>query len=355
MGSPPRPSSRRSAGRNGRIQRRRVLLLTHPDLVPPDAGATRSARDAFALKTESDVITTLRASGHDVHVLGVQWELRPIREAVERIQPDLVFNLLEEFYGETTYDHHVVSYLELKRIPYTGCNPRGLVLARGKAISKMLATHHRIRVPHFAVFPRGKKTRRPRELTFPLIVKSLVADASLGIAKASVVDSDEKLAERVRFIHERIGHDAIAEQFIIGRELSVSVMGNDRLRAFTPWELRQTSLAADEPLIATERLKHDPVFQQRNGVVIGPATDLPDEITTKLIRDSKRIYRLLELSGYARIDFRLDAEGRSYFLEANPNPDIAQGEEFAQSAAHDGVPYPALLDRLLQLGLDRAS
>ena len=333
---------------------RRVLLLTHPDLVPPDATASRSEREAFAVKTESDVITTLRASGHEVHVLGVQWELHPIREAIERLQPDIVFNLLEEFYGETMYDHHVVSYLELTRIPYTGCNPRGLVLARGKAIAKMLATHHRIRVPRFAVFPRGKKTRRPRELTFPLIVKSLVADASLGIAKASVVESDEKLAERVRFIHERIGHDAIAEQFIVGRELSVSVLGDARLTAFAPWELRQTSLGAHEPLIATERLKHDPIYQERTGVVIGPATELPEALVTSLIRESKRIYRMLELSGYARIDFRLDAEGRSYFLEANPNPDIARQEEFAQSAAHGGLPYPELLERLLHLGLRHA-
>ena len=333
---------------------RRVLLLTHPDLVPPDTTASRSEREAFAVKTESDVITTLRAIGHEVHVLGVQWELHPIREAIERLQPDIVFNLLEEFYGETMYDHHVVSYLELKRIPHTGCNPRGLVLARGKAIAKMLATHHRIRVPRFAVFPRGRTVRRPRELTFPLIVKSLVADASLGIAKASVVESDEKLAERVRFIHERIGHDAIAEQFIVGRELSVSVLGDTRLTAFAPWELRQTSLGAKEPLIATERLKHDPIYQERTGVVIGPATDLPEALVTSLIRDSKRIYRMLELSGYARIDFRLDAEGRSYFLEANPNPDIARQEEFAQSAAHGGLAYPELLERLLHLGLRHA-
>ena len=333
---------------------RRVLLLTHPDLVPPDTTASRSEREAFAVKTESDVITTLRAIGHEVHVLGVQWELHPIREAIERLQPDIVFNLLEEFYGETMYDHHVVSYLELTRIPYTGCNPRGLVLARGKAIAKMLATHHRIRVPRFAVFPRGRTVRRPRELTFPLIVKSLVADASLGIAKASVVESDEKLAERVRFIHERIGHDAIAEQFIVGRELSVSVLGDTRLTAFAPWELRQTSLGAHEPLIATERLKHDPIYQERTGVVIGPATDLPEALVTSLIRDSKRIYRMLELSGYARIDFRLDAEGRSYFLEANPNPDIARQEEFAQSAAHGGLAYPELLERLLHLGLRHA-
>ena len=158
----------------------------------------------------------------------------------------------------------------------------------------------------------------------------------------------------MRFIHERIGHDAIAEQFIVGRELSVSVLGDTRLTAFAPWELRQTSLGAHEPLIATERLKHDPIYQERTGVVIGPATELPEALVTSLIRESKRIYRMLELSGYARIDFRLDAEGRSYFLEANPNPDIARQEEFAQSAAHGGLAYPELLERLLHLGLRHA-
>lgn len=329
----------------------RVLLLTHPDFVPPDETADLSVRAAFALKTESDVITTLRTMGHDVHVLGVQWELRPIRDAIDRLQPDIVFNLLEEFHGEPAFDHNVVGYLELLRIPYTGCNPRGLMLARGKALAKKLLAYHRLPAPDFLVVPRGRMVRRPKRLAFPLIVKSLTADASLGISKASVVDSDDRLAERVRFIHERIGTDAIAERFIEGRELYVSLLGDDRVVAFPPWELLAERADPHEPLIATERLKHDPVYQERKGVTIRPARDLPADVHTRLLRDAKRIYRILELSGYARLDFRLDAEGRCHFLEANPNPDIARGEEFAQAAAAEGLAYPALLDRILRLGL----
>jgi D-alanine-D-alanine ligase len=335
------------------MKRLRVLLLTHPDLVPPDGAVARDSRAGFEIKTEADVRDGLRALGHAVRVLGVQWDLGPIREAVETFAPDIVFNLLEEFHGETMYDHNVVSLLELLQVPYTGCNPRGLVLARGKALAKKLLTYHRIRVPEFAVFPRGRATRRPRDLGFPLIVKSLTADASLGISKASVVADDAELAARVRFIHDRVRTDAIAERFVDGRELYVSVLGDDRLRTFAPWELTARPTTPGEPLIATERLKHDPAYQSRHAVAIRPAEDLPAEVTERLLRDSKRIYRILELSGYARLDFRLDAEGRAWFLEANPNPDIARGEEFAESAAHAGLPYPELLQRLLALGLRR--
>ena len=120
----------------------------------------------------------------------------PIREEIEGWKPHAVFNLLEEFHGETAYDQNVASYLELLRVPYTGCNPRGLMLARGKDLSKTLVAYHRIATPAFHVFPMQRKVRRPPRLQFPLIVKTLSEDASRGIAQASVVNSDEKLIER---------------------------------------------------------------------------------------------------------------------------------------------------------------
>jgi D-alanine-D-alanine ligase len=333
------------------MRKLRILVLTHPDLVPPDVISSLSTKEAFEIKTEMDVILTLRKLGHDVHVLGVQWELRPVREAVDVLKPDIVFNLLEEFHGETVYDHNVVGFLELMKVPYTGCNPRGLMLSRGKALSKKLLAYHRIRVPDFAVFPVGRKVKRPRRLAFPLIVKSLIEHSSLGISQASLVDSDEKLAERVRFVHERIGTDAIAEQFIEGRELYVSVLGNDRLVAFTPWELIAEKADPDQPLIATAKAKHDLDYQTKKGIIIRAAQELHPEIEARMLHDSKRIYRILELTGYARVDFRLDAQGRTYFLEANPNPDISEHEEFAAAANYDGIAYPKLLERIVRLGL----
>lgn len=328
----------------------RILALMHPEFVPAESRDGLSAQEESDSKTEYDVVHTLRKAGHEVHPLGVQYELFPIRDAIEQLKPQIVFNLLEEFHGEVLFDQNVVSFLELMHMPYTGCNPRGMIISRGKALSKKLVAYHRIRVPDFAVFAMGHKVRRPPRLKFPLIVKSLIEHASIGIARASVVDSDEKLAERVQFIHERVGTDAIAEQFIEGRELYVSVLGNDRLAVFPVWELVAKNRPEGEPLIATAKVKHDVEYQQRHGIDTGHA-DLPEELSARITHAARRIYKILELTGYARLDFRLDASGQFYFLEANPNPEIAEREEFASAARAAGVSYKELLERIVKLGL----
>jgi D-alanine-D-alanine ligase len=336
------------------VKPHRILVLLHPDLMPPESARGYSEQEINVWKTEYDVITTLRASGHEVLPLGVQNELRPIREAIDDWHPDIVFNLLEEFHGETVYDQNVASYLELARIPYTGCNPRGLILARGKDLSKKLLHFHRVPVPEFAVFPLGRRVARPRRLAFPLIVKSLDQDASIGIAQASVVDSDEKLAERVAFIHERVRTAAIAERYISGRELYVGVLGNERLRVLPVWEMEFSRLARGALPIATERVKHDTDYQEQRGVLQGPAKDLPPAVAARIAALTRRVYRTLALDGYARIDFRLSEEGVPFFIEANPNPEIAASQEFAQSAKHDGLGYAELLNRIVALGIQRA-
>jgi D-alanine-D-alanine ligase len=337
------------------MKKLRVLVLVHPDLIPPESPKGFSEREINEWKTEYDVVSTLRAAGHEVRPLGVYDELRPIREAFEEWKPHVVFTLLEEFRGQAAYDQNVVSYLELMRIPYTGCNPRGLMLARGKGLSKTLVHYHRIPVPDFFIIPKGRKVKRPPRLGLPLIVKSLSEDASLGIAQASVVENDEKLAERVAFIHDSIGTAALVEQYIAGREIYVGVIGNDRLRVLPVWELQFGDMPQDAWLIATEKVKHDPDYQERRRILHGPAKDLSPELSVRIQRAAKRIYRTLELDGYARIDFRLTADGVAYFLEANPNPEVAKSQEFATAAKHDGIEYPDLLQRIVALGMRRAS
>lgn len=333
----------------------RVLVLVDPELMPPDSCKGYSEQEINVWKTEYDVVSTLRAARHEVRPLGVRDELKPIRDEIESWKPDVVFCLLEQFNGDVIYDQSAASYLELMRIPYTGCNPRGLMLARGKDLSKTLVHYHRIPVPAFAVFPMRRKIRRPARLALPLIVKSLSEDASLGISQASVVDTDDKLEERVAFIHERIGTAAIAEQYVEGRELYVGVLGNDRLRALPVWELEFGNMAQGSRHIATEKVKHDPDYQERRGILHRPAEDLAPELYARIQRNAKRIYRTLELDGYARIDFRLSTDGIPYFLEANPNPEIAESQEFAAAARHDGLAYPDLLRRILALGIGRAA
>lgn len=335
------------------MKRLRVLVLLHPDLMPPDSLQGYSEREINEWKTEYDVVTTLRANGHDVRALGVQDALRPIRDVVDAWKPDVVFNLLEQFHGETAFDQNVVSYLELLRIPYTGCNPRGLMLARGKDLSKKLVAYHRIPVPRFAVFPMRRKVKRPARLGFPLIVKSVSKDASEGIAQASVVYTDEKLEERVQFIHARLATSAIAEQYIEGRELYVGVLGNSRMRVFPVWELEFGEAREGSVKIATRKVKHDTDYQERHGILQGLAEGLGAELEARIKQMAKRICRTLELDGYARVDFRLSADNIPYFLEANPNPEIAKNEEYASAAEYDGLDYPALLDRILALARSR--
>src|SRR5580658_6577888 len=337
------------------MKKLRVLLLVHPDLIPPESSKGYTEQEINVWKTEYDVVTTLRAAGHEVRPLGVHDELKPIRDDIDAWKPDVVFTLLEQFRGEAIYDQNVVSYLELMHVPYTGCNPRGLMLARGKDLSKTLAHYHRVPVPAFTVFPMRRKVRRPARLALPLIVKSLNEDGSYGISQASVVDSDAKLAERVNFIHERVGTPAIAEQYIEGREIYVGILGNDRLRVLPVWELTFGNMAEGDWLIATEKVKHDPDYQERRQILHGPAKNLGPELVARIQRIAKRIYRTLELDGYARIDFRLAADGTPYFLEANPNPEIAESQEFAAAARHDGIKYADLLHRILALGMQRAT
>jgi D-alanine-D-alanine ligase len=327
----------------------RVLALMHANLVPPD-DVTGLDVTEVEWKMEFDVSETLRTMGHEVLPLGVEDDLGPLRKAVTDWKPHIVFNLLESFHDVGAFDQHIPSFLELLRVPYTGCNPRGLTLSRDKALSKTLLSYHRIPVPDFLVVRMGRKVRRPKKLAFPLIVKSLTQEASIGISRASVVDDDEKLRERVAFIHSSIGTDAIVEQFVEGRELYVGMIGNERLEVFPVWELRWEKMPLDGRLIMTDRAKWNSTYQKKYGVMTGPA-GLTAEEAAAVQRLCKRVYRTLDLSGYARIDLRMDATGRVYVLEANPNPQLAYGEDFAESAEHGGVSYEQLLQKILGCGL----
>ncbi|MEZ5320026.1 MAG: ATP-grasp domain-containing protein [Vicinamibacterales bacterium] len=332
------------------MRKLRVLVLVHHYLVPPEKAAAEELEGA-QWRTEYDVVRTLKKIlKHDVRVLGVRDDLTAIKQAADEFDPHIVFNLLEAFHEVGTFDQHVVSYLELLRLPYTGCNPRGMFLARDKALSKKLLHFHRIPVPEFAVVQRGRRPRLTKRLQFPLIVKSLTQEASIGISQASVVQDEGKFRERVGFIHESIGTDAIVERFIEGRELYCGVLGNQRLHVLPVWELTFDKLPERQHNIATERVKWSSKYQRKVGVMTDEAMGLDEELKRRVQHIAKRTYRVLEMSGYGRIDLRLDPEGRVYVLEANPNPQIAEYEDFALSAHLDGFEYEDLLQRIITIG-----
>ena len=333
------------------MKKQRVLVLMHEDLVPPESMEGYSDQEMLDWKTEFDVVSTVREMKHEVRPLGVFDDLGPLREAIQDWKPSVAFNLLEEFHGVGVYDHHVVSYLELMKQPYTGCNPRGLLLAHDKILSKKILTYHRIPNPRFLVFPRDKTIRPPKNAPYPLLVKSASEEASLGIAQDSIVSTDEKLKERVEFIHDKIKTDALVEEYIEGRELYVGVFGNRRLQTLPIWEMLFTKAPPGMAQIATAKVKWDVKYQKKLGIETRAAEDLPNGVDAKIKRLCKRIYRALNLSGYARMDLRMTPEGKVYVLEANPNPNLSFGEDFSESAEKAGISYESLLQKIINLGI----
>lgn len=333
------------------MKKLRVLVLMHESLIPPESLAGLSEQEIDEFRTEHDVMDILRKAGHEVRPLGLYDNLGDLRAAIDDWKPDVAFNLLQEFQGIITYDQHIVAYLELMRQPYTGCNPRGMMLSRDKVLSKQILAYHRIPTPQFHVYRRGRRYRLSPKLTFPLFVKSATEDASLGISQSSVVEDRARLKERIEFIHESTKTDALVEQYIEGREIYVAVDGNQRLTTYPVWEMNFGTLPEAQEGIATRKVKWDRKYQKKHGISTGRAAGLTPAQEEKLATLSKRIYRALHMTGYGRMDFRLGTDGSPYVLEANCNPNLSDGEDFAAAAAAGGIGYEALLHRIIRLGL----
>jgi len=329
----------------------KVLVLfdgTGPTTIDQDFSAEMKTED---WKTEANVLTALGALGYTAEHLAIFDDLDLLRQKLENFAPDVLFNLAEEFKNNPGFDQNIVSLLEMQGVPFTGCGATGLTLCKHKGISKKILSYHRIHVPNFVVIPRGQRIARPKRLKFPILVKPLKEEASYGISQASFVETDEQFRERVAFIHEKYDGGVIAEEYIVGRELYVGLMGNLRLSVFPIRELVFREVPPDEPKIATYRAKWDEEYRKRWGLKNQFAEGLDPALVAHIEQTCKRIYRLLTIDGYARIDLRLTAANEVYFIEANPNPILAEDEDFALSAGKAGLPYPQLIDRIIRHGM----
>ncbi len=302
-------------------------------------------------KTEANVMAALGALGHTAKHLAIFDDLDLVRQKLESFAPDVLFNLVEQFKNNPGFDQNIVSLLEMQGVPFTGCGATSLVLCKHKGISKKILGYHHIHVPNFVVIPRGQRIARLKRPKFPILVKPVKEEASYGISQASFVETDEQFRERVAFIHEKYDSDVIAEEYIEGRELYVSLIGNVRLSVFPIRELVFREVPPNEPKIATYNAKWDEEYRKRWGLQNQLAEGLDPALVAQIEQTCKRIYRLLTIDGYARIDLRLTADNKVYFIEANPNPILAEDEDFALSAGEAGLPYPQLIDRIVRLGM----
>ncbi len=305
-------------------------------------------------QTEANVMAALKELGHVAEHLAIFDDLDLVRQKMESFQPDVLFNLVEQFKNNPGFDQNIVSLLEMQGVPFTGCGSTGLTLCKHKGISKKILGHHGIPIPNFVVIPRGQRIGGPRKLKFPILVKPVKEEASYGISRASFVETDESFRERVGFVHEKYSSDAIAEEYIEGRELYVSIMGNTRLTVFPMRELMFREVPPNEPRIATYKAKWDEKYRKRWGLEGQFAENLDPALVKEIEKMCKDIYRLLTIDGYARIDLRLTADNKPYFIEANPNPHLAADEDFAQSALKAGLKYPQLIQAIVGLGMRMA-
>jgi D-alanine-D-alanine ligase len=329
----------------------KVLALfdaIRPTTIDQDLSAEMKTED---WKTEANLLTALGALGHTAEHLAIFDDLDLLRQKLENFAPDVIFNLADQFKNNRGFDQNIVSFLEMQGVPFTGCGATGLVLCKHKGISKKILSYHRIHTPNFVVIARGQRIARPRQLKFPILVKPVKEEASYGISQASFVETDEQFRERAAFIHEKHDADVIAEEYIVGRELYVGLMGNLRLSVFPIRELIFRDVPPDEPKIATYRAKWDEEYRKRWGLQNQFAEGLDPALVAHIEQMCKRIYRLLTIDGYARIDLRLTAANEVYFIEANPNPILAEDEDFALAAGKAGLPYPQLIDRIIRHGL----
>jgi D-alanine-D-alanine ligase len=298
--------------------------------------------------TEADVLRCLSRLGHEVDTLPVFDNVMAIVEKLRSFGPDVVFNLSESFYHDRAHEPNIPALLSLMKMRYTGAGPEALLLCKDKALAKKLLAYHRVRVARFVVSHRGRPLRRLHRFVFPAFVKPVGEESSDGISRASFARDEGEAIERARFVHEKFGSDALIEEYVEGRELYVSVLGNHRLTVFPPRELFFNEVPDDVPKFATFKAKWDDAYRKKWGIKNGPAApDLPEPTTEELRRIARKVYRVLKIRGLGRVDFRLKRDGELVVLEANPNPSLAREDDFAQSAASSGLEYDALIQRVL--------
>lgn len=295
----------------------------------------------------------LEGAGHTANVLTIHDDIVEIVEKVRAAKPDLVFNLVESFDNDMIGGSMgVAGVLDLLQIPYTGGGPGELYLQEDKSLSKKLLDYEGVRYPDFASFAPNADFETGGNLRMPLFVKPQRMEASQGIDEKSLVRTTQELMERVVKIHKTIGDAALAEEYIEGRELYVGVLGNSQFAAFPPIELDFSGLPEGSPRIADSAAKWDETSERFKGTKSVLAT-LSPELTAKVQRTAIDAARAVRVRDYGRVDLRLTDTGEIFVIEVNASCYLEENSEFAVAARAHGIEYPALVNRIAELALER--
>lgn len=327
-----------------------LLVFDVPEAPEKDKDYT----DEFTLedrKAEAHIQQALEELGHNVRLLGIFDDIAPLLEEVKANPPDIIFNSTDSFKNQLRFEPNIVAVYELLGIPYTGTSSHGLTLCKNKAIAKKIFSYHRIKTPAFQIVELGTKPKAPKKVQYPVIIKPLHEEASYGISQKSLVDNDADFIERVQFVHDSMKRDALYEEYVAGRELYVGLVGEAKVQALPFRELVFEQASEDDPKIATFKAKWDENYRKKYGIKNRFALPLAEGLPEKIAHVCKKVFRILYMCGYGRIDLRLTPENEVVVLEANPNPFIASDEDFSMAAQKAGIEYPELIQKILTMGL----
>jgi D-alanine-D-alanine ligase len=299
----------------------------------------------------SEVISNLQNYYDNIEVLAINHKIESFLSKIKNYSPDIIFNLVESVNGISNYEAYVAGLYEILTIEYTGNTPFCLSTCLDKAKTKQILSSFGIKVPAFYVAVRGEKISEEKfKLKFPVILKLLKEDASIGISEYSVVNSYEEINKRIKFLFKTYKQDVLIEEYINGRELNVAILGEDILPVS---EIDFTGLPKDFPKIITYEGKWAPesIYYKFTNPVC-PA-NINNSLKEKLSAIAKKAFRIMSCRDYARVDIRVSKSGTPYVIEVNPNPDISTGAGFSRAAAAAGMSYPELLRTILSYAFER--
>jgi len=321
------------------------------DRVAPSASTRKRPRQRSPKTDREEIFDVLAKRGHRPEYFCLDGRVRSLK-ALAGVDFDLIFNLTESYAGDDTKDINVAAYLDLLGLPYTGSGPSGLHLAQDKAVAKRLFQFHGIRTPNFATVYQGR-LQWSDDLHFPVIVKPKREDGSIGIEFNAVAGSIKEMMERIDALHADLDSPVLIEEYIEGRELYVSVIGNDTPEALPVVELNLSDLPPGTPRIAGTEVKWERGTEAYQRTKLRIPSDLPEATWNEIQSIAVSAYRALEIRDYGRVDLRLAEDGTIFTLEVNPNPWLHSTAEFATAARESGRDLPRLIEEIVDLALTR--
>jgi len=301
---------------------------------------------------EEEVVDALTKLGHEPTLHQLDGSLKSLH-ALPKLDCDIIFNLSESFAGNDTADYNIAAYLELVGKSFTGTGSHGLMLAQDKSVAKKIFAFHGISTPVFARSFRGRLAFSD-ELHFPVIVKPMREDGSIGIEFNAVVSSIKELMERIDWLHANFDSPVLIEEYVEGREMYVGVLGNENPTALPVVELDLSKLPEGTPRIAGAEVKWGKGTAAYRDTKSAVAEGLPEETVAALQQTAVAVFQALELRDYGRVDMRLQADGKIHVIEANPNPWLSSKAEFAMAARKAGRTYSRLVEEIVELAMARA-